>query len=351
MTEVVICCGVGGTGKTTASAAMAVAFATAGKRVVVLTIDPARRLADALSIREIGNAPTRVEIPGVEGSLHALMLDRKSTWDDIVRRFSPSDAAADRLLANRYYRAVSTRLTGSHEYMAIEKLHELVEADRWDVVVVDTPPAQHVVDFFRAPDRIRRVFDRSVLSAFTKEQPGLLGRATSRVATLLQRLAGERVMRDIAEFFGLMSELSGGFRDRARTIGELLANTERTSYYLITDARAPERNNLLDFLQEIRERRMHFAGFVVNRVAMRPDPSRDHELPGHLPMEEWPRWRGALTHLVSEAVARADRQEQAVERLIRAAGGAPAWRIPEVPGGVGDLDGLRSMAAHLPPLA
>ena len=156
MTQILICCGVGGTGKTTASAAMAVAHAAVGKRVAVLTIDPARRLADALSLEELGNTPTLVPLPGVPGSLHALMLDRKSTWDDIVRRFSPSPAAVERLLANRYYRAVSTRLTGSHEYMAIEKLYELVEAERWDIVVVDTPPHNTSSTSFAPPTESAR---------------------------------------------------------------------------------------------------------------------------------------------------------------------------------------------------
>ncbi|MBT3219876.1 MAG: ArsA family ATPase, partial [Proteobacteria bacterium] len=138
MTRVLVCCGVGGVGKTTIAAALGVGLARAGEKVVVLTIDPAQRLADALGLERLGNSPTKVSIKG--GELDAMMLDRKATWDEVIRRFSSDEQKAERLLTNRYYKAVSERLTGSHEYMAIEKLYELVETDRWDVVVVDTPP-------------------------------------------------------------------------------------------------------------------------------------------------------------------------------------------------------------------
>ena len=144
MTRVVVCCGVGGVGKTTTSAALGLRLATRGARVCVLTIDPARRLADALGV-QLGHEPSPVSLEA-EGTLHALMLDRKATWDGMIRRFAPDKDTAESLLANRYYRAVSTRLGGSQEYMAMEKLYELVESGTWDVVVVDTPPTQHALD-------------------------------------------------------------------------------------------------------------------------------------------------------------------------------------------------------------
>src|SRR5690606_15293435 len=148
--------------------------------------------------------------------------DRKGTWDQVITRFSPSPEAAARLLENRYYRAVSTRLAGSHEYMAIEKLHELVETGRWDVVVVDTPPTQHVLDFFQAPERVRHVFDRSVLGTLVDPGRGLVGAATRRAVQLVERLAGARVMEDIAEFFSLIGGMSGGFKARSSAVAALL---------------------------------------------------------------------------------------------------------------------------------
>lgn len=349
--EIFVCCGVGGTGKTTTSAALGVGHALAGRRVVVLTIDPARRLADALGLESLGNTAREIEVPGATGSLHALMLDRKGTWDQVIRRFSPTPETAEKLLSNRYYRAISTRLTGSHEYMAIEKLHELVESDRWDLVVVDTPPTQHVLDFLHAPDRVRRIFDSSVLRGLVDPGRGLVGAATRRALTLLERLAGARVMEDIAEFFSLIGELSGGFRARSKAVSELLAS-HRTRYWLVADANAPERNDLLGFLAALRERRMRFAGFLVNRVARAPDLAGGRALPeavDGLDEATWAEWRAALERLASRADEDARRHRDAAAALSSAADGAPVWLIPEIPEGVRNIEGLGALSVYLPP--
>ena len=146
------------------------------------------------------------------------MLDQKQTWDEVIRRFASSDALAERLLANRYYKAVSERLSGSHEYMAVEKLYDLVNSGRWDIVVVDTPPAQHTLDFFRAPDRIRKILNRTALRAFIEPGRGLIGVATSGVMSVFKRVAGESVLGDIQEFFELISGFSAGFRERTKPL-------------------------------------------------------------------------------------------------------------------------------------
>ncbi|MBW2256182.1 MAG: ArsA family ATPase, partial [Deltaproteobacteria bacterium] len=220
-TEVLVCCGVGGVGKTTAAAALAIGHALSGRSVVVLTIDPARRLADALSV-ELGNDPRPVSLSELghqgPGTLDGLMLDRKATFDSVVTRFSPSEESTERLLANRYYRAVSERLGGSHEYMAMEKLYDLVTDGRWDLVVVDTPPTQHALDFFRAPERVHRVFDRSVLPALIQPGKGLIAATTRRVGRVVRHLAGDRVLEDIAEFFNLFSDYAAGFRSRSKAV-------------------------------------------------------------------------------------------------------------------------------------
>ncbi len=350
MTRVQVCCGVGGTGKTTTSAALAVGHALAGQRVVVLTIDPARRLADALGVDTLDNTPRRVEVRGATGTLDALMLDRKSTWDEIVsRRASPQTAA--RLLENRYYRAVSTRLTGSHEYMAVEKLHDLVTEGSYDVVVVDTPPTQHVVDFFRAPERVRGILDRSLLKSLLEPGASLRGAATRGALGIVKGLAGERVMGDIREFFGLIGEMSQGFRERSEQVAALLTS-ERTHYFLVADANAPERNDLLGFLQELRERGMTFAGFLVNRVQEDPTgaiPSREALLRAGRGVQGWESMVDALLVPPVHAHARSVAHLQAVGDLVRAAGGAPAWVVPEVPGGVRSVAGLAALASHLPP--
>ncbi len=350
--QVVLCCGVGGTGKTTTAAALGVGYAIAGQRTVVLTIDPARRLADALDIATLGNTPTRVPLDGLQaaGSLDALMLDRKGTWDDIVRD-NASPESADRLLKNRYYQAVSTRLTGSHEYMAVEKLHTLATSGRWDVVVLDTPPTQHVVDFFQAPDRIRGLLDRSVLTSLTDGGSGLRGVAARSALALLRRVAGAPVMGDIAEFFGLFAELSPGLRQRSAEVADLLA-APTTQTFLVAHADAPERNDLHGFLAELRARELHFAGFLINRVQpvpTAPVPSSDilREAGAHL--DAWPAMADALLALPGEASRRAHAHRDAARELAAHAGGAPVWLVPDVPGGVRSVEGLAALAQSLPP--
>ncbi|MEZ4236552.1 MAG: ArsA-related P-loop ATPase [Myxococcota bacterium] len=355
MTRVAVCCGVGGTGKTTISAALAVSWAASGERVAVLTIDPARRLADALGVGALDNVPREVALPaGAEGTLHALMLDRKGTWDEVIARRARPETV-ERLLHNPYYRAVSTRLSGSHEYMAVEKLHDLVTSGRYDRVVVDTPPTQHVVDFFRAPDRVRGILDRSLLRALFDPGDGLRGTAARGALSLVRRLAGDRVMGEIQEFFELMSEMSSGFVARSEAVAALLKSPD-TAYWLVTDANAPERNDLLGFLEELRERGMGFAGFLVNRV----EPVPEGPFPSREALLAMARARGgdarawefaveALVRLPEAAAARAARQRAAIGELVKAAGGAPAWRIPEVPGGVRSIDGLAALAPALPP--
>ena len=346
--DVAVCCGVGGTGKTTTSAALAVGHALAGRRVAVLTIDPARRLADALGIERLGNDPHPVEVPGASGGLWALMLDRKGTWDAVIRSRA-TEETAQRLLNNPYYQAVSTRLSGSHEYMAVEKLHQLVHGGAFDVVVVDTPPTQHAVDFFRAPERVRGILDRSLLAGLL-EPRGFRGAATRGALAVVHRLAGDGVMGDIREFFTLMGELAAGFRERSADIATLLTS-EHTAYWLVANAEAPERNDLLGFLGELRERDMRFAGFLVNRVQSEPTgPFPTVQTLGTAAEgEAWARMAEALMSLPQRAHQRAKTHRRAVADLVQSAGGAPAWLIPEIPGGVRTMEGLMALSEHLPP--
>jgi anion-transporting ArsA/GET3 family ATPase len=350
VTDIIVCCGVGGTGKTTTAAALGVASALAGHRTVVLTIDPARRLANALGLDHLGNEPTPVHVPGADLPLHALMLDRKGTWDNVVRRFSATSDHAERLLANRYYRTVSTRLTGSHEYMAIEKLYELVESGEWEKVIVDTPPARHVLDFFKAPDRVARVFDQSVLGVFTQPSRGLFAGATRRAVEVIERIAGEFVMGDISEFFKLFADLSQGFRSRAAATATLL-RSRQTRYFLVVNANAPERNDVLGFLGTLRSEGMHFAGFLVNRTARRlalPAGGLPDRIDGLEP-EAWSSWRDALTALPERHKAQRAAHLEHARALVSAAGGAPAWLVPQLEGGVRDAADLARLARHLPP--
>lgn len=355
-TSVLVCCGVGGTGKTTTAAALGVAHAALGLRTVVLTIDPARRLAEALGV-ELGHDPTRIHglqtSDGRPAVLAAMMLDRKGTWDALVRRYAEDEQQAERLLQNRYYRAVATRLTGSHEYMAIEKLYELVSSGSWDLVVLDTPPAQHVLDFFEAPERIRGLLDNGAVAALLRPRSGFVGVAARQALRVVERVAGEDVMQGITEFFDLFGGLSAGLRERSAAVAELL-RSERTRYLLVADASAPERSDVLGFLGELRERGMRFAGFLLNRAAPPVGPAsslrpEDLQRPQGMDDATWERWSEALLGVPPIADARARRHRESASQLAQRAEGAPLWLIPEVAGGIHDLEALRALAPSLPP--
>lgn len=351
MTEVLVVCGAGGVGKTTCAAALAVRHAKAGRKVALVTIDPARRLADALGLAGLGNDPTPVTLP--DGTtLDALMLDRKATWDALVAAHARDAETAARLLANPYYQAISTRLGGGHEYMATEKLHALATDGRWDLVVVDTPPSLHAVDFFRAPDRIRRVLDQRWLAALLRPGDGLVGLATRRVTDVVRRLAGEGVLADLAAFF----DLAGGVAERLRAHGaevDALLRGAACRYLLVTSARAPREEEVraLAALLAADGRRVH--ALLLNRAAA-PLTHPEAALIGALPDAPagvdgmaWDRVRAALTAAVHEAAARARADAATAERL-GALAHAPVWPVPELEAGIATQDALTGLADALP---
>lgn len=354
MTRVIVCCGVGGVGKTTAAAALAVAHALAGQRTVVLTIDPARRLADALGIAALGNDAVPVDLTsiGATGTLHALMLDRKSTFDELVRRHTADTDTAERLLANPYYVAASTRLTGSHEYMATVKLEELVTDGRWDVVVVDTPPAQHAVEFFHAPERMVRLFDSSTLGALAGGG-GLLGVATRQVGRVLERIAGQATIRDISEFFRLTGGMAGALRERSARV-EAVLHSEQTALYLVTPPRIDSVGDVSAFAEVLRVERLRLAGLIANRVVLAPRlaaPISRERLPAcpeDVGPAEWNTLSDALVALPPRVEALAREQTEACSILSSAADGAPVAVLPEIPGGVRTLEALARLAPFLP---
>lgn len=353
MTRVVIACGLGGVGKTTAAAGVAVAHALAGRRVVVLTIDPARRLADALGLSGLGNEAVEVDLSpiGASGTLHALMLDRKATFDDLVRRHGEPELV-ERLLLNRYYRAASTRLSGAHEYMAIVKLEDLVQAGRWDVIVLDTPPAQHVVDFFHAPERMATLFEPGSLSALGGGG-GLLGMATRRVGVVLERLAGESVIKDVGEFFRLMGSVGEHIRDQSEHIRARL-RSEHTGFVLVTAPRLDVLSDVEAFADLLRAQDMRIEGMLVNRVVLPPRlaqriaAGRLPSVPDDLDAPEWDAVVESLVALPAMVDALARDHAAAISRLSAAVDGAPVSVLPEIPGGVRTLESLARLAPFLP---
>src|SRR3954471_12942475 len=205
-TRIIVCCGAGGVGKTTTSAALALAAAEAGRTVVVLTIDPARRLAQSLGLVELDNEPRRVETPGVDGELHAMMLDMKRTFDDIVVAHATPDRA-QQILENPFYQALSSSFAGTQEYMAMEKLGQLRATDRWDLIIVDTPPSRSALDFLDAPNRMSRFLDGTMIRLLTAPARAG-GRVGLRFASagfmffskIISKILGGQLLRDISAF-------------------------------------------------------------------------------------------------------------------------------------------------------
>jgi anion-transporting ArsA/GET3 family ATPase len=277
--RVVICVGSGGVGKTTTSAALALWGAQQGRRAVVLTIDPARRLADSLGLGALGDQPHVVD-PAVlarhgvvaRGTLSAMMLDQKDAWDRLVARHAPSDDVRERILRNRFYLSLSQTFAGSYEYMAIEQLCVLVESGAYDLIVLDTPPTKHALDFFEAPERIRDFLDRRVVRWLVMpylSRGWIAAKAMNRTAGFLFRkleeATGIAALAEISDFFSAMSGMFDAFSARTDTIHRIL-RAPSTAFLLVT---GPEEQVLTEaefFSQRIQALRMPLTGVVFNRV-------------------------------------------------------------------------------------
>ena len=273
--QICICAGSGGVGKTTTSAAIAMGMAARGLKVAVLTIDPAKRLANSLGLPELGNEermidPERFAAHGIEmkGELWAMMLDAKRTFDDLVERHAPDEQTRDRILENRIYKEISNAMAGSQEYMAMEKLYELHQEARYDLLVLDTPPTRHALDFIDAPERMARFIEGRSLQFFLK--PGRLGmkvvgRSGGLLFSALKRITGIDLLQDLSEFFQSFGDMAQGFSERAQRVKELLGQ-RGTTFVLVT---APEREAIDEgvfFWRRLKEARLPFGGVVVNKV-------------------------------------------------------------------------------------
>lgn len=223
--------GNGGVGKTTTAAALGLAYATKGFKTLVMTIDPARRLADAMGIQLKGNSVTQVHLSSTD-NLYGMMLDPKATWDETVTRYCEDPNVADQLLNNKFYEAMSTRLSGSQEYMASERLFQIVDAYDFEVIIVDTAPATHALDFLRAPTRIHKTLSQSMLSSLTSPGFGFASTATIGLRKLVSRLIGQTVLAEIADFFRLFRTVSNGLKQHANEVEQWLRGDQCTFYWV-----------------------------------------------------------------------------------------------------------------------
>ncbi|MGO9557890.1 MAG: ArsA family ATPase [Acidimicrobiales bacterium] len=265
--SIIICCGSGGAGKTTASAAIALAGARAGRKACVVTIDPARRLADALGIGSLGNTPTLIQ-GDWPGELSAMMLDAKRTFDDLVGLYSEGPEQAERILSNPLYRNLTSALSGTQEYMAAEKLYELHESGDFDLVVVDTPPTRNALDFLDAPGRLTRFLENRVFRLLL--MPGRASMKALSVATqvflrTISRVAGSEIVEDAMAFFRAFDGMEQGFRDRARRVEQLLADPG-TAFVLVAAPRRDSVGEARFFSERLAEAGLPVAALVMNRV-------------------------------------------------------------------------------------
>ena len=281
--EIVIHCGSGGVGKTTTAAAAATEAAIhLGGKVLVLTVDPARRLANALGLEQFGNIETQVPpdafaAAGVEprGELWAAMLDTKQSWDDLIRRHAPDAKTRDAILANPLYQNLMGRFVQSHDYIAMERLYEIHASGRYDLIVVDTPPTRNAIDFLEAPARMADFFSSRFLRLLTAPaRSRVVNFASKPFYNVADRILGTQFLEDIAEFFLLFQSMYGGFVQRAQAVTRVLEDRRTTFVVVSTLESAPVREAEF-FIEELHRRKLHLGAVVLNKVL--PDYLRDRK--------------------------------------------------------------------------
>ena len=378
-TRIIVCCGSGGVGKTTTAAALGLRAAERGRHVVVLTVDPARRLAQSMGLSSLDNTPRPV--PGAEaeaagGSLHAMMLDMKRTFDEIVEGHSDPDRA-EQILANPFYQSLSSSFAGTQEYMAMEKLGQLRRADEWDLIVVDTPPSRSALDFLDAPQRLGRFLDGRLIRILTAPTKAG-GRAYLKfvtagftmVTSVITKVIGAQMLRDVQTFVAAFDTMFGGFRERAEDTYRLL-QAPGTAFLVIATPEPDALREASYFVDRLSSDQMPLAGLVVNRVHRSPAPHLSaarslaaaevlQPVPGNggrdggtrnLPAAAATMSRHPLTatalRLHAERMQLAERERRLEESFSAAHPAIPMAEVLAQPEDVHDLDGLRSVGKEL----
>jgi len=356
--EICVCAGAGGVGKTTTSAAIAMGMAATGKKVAVLTIDPARRLANSLGLPELGNEERQVgaerfDAAGLEmrGELWAMMLDAKRTFDDLVEQYAPDEAARDRVLNNRIYKELSNAVAGSQEYMAMEKLYELHAEGRYDLLVLDTPPSRNALDFLDAPERLSRFIDSRSLQFFLA--PGrtglkVFGRGTGLMFAALKRVTGINLLQDLSEFFQAFGDMADGFNERAVEVSRLLSEP-RVTFLLVTSPQKESIDEAVFFHRRLEERNMPFGGVVVNRMHVEgsADEAAVAAVEGDLSKLLDPKLAQRVAKNFADYRALAERDSENVTALAAELSGEPLMIVPYLEDDVHDIGGLALMNDHL----
>jgi anion-transporting ArsA/GET3 family ATPase len=355
--RVCVCGGSGGVGKTTISAAIALGMAAEGAKVAVVTIDPAKRLANALGLRELDNEPRRVapetlctDGARIPGELWAMMLDPKRTFDELIDRVAPDACRAREIKANRIYGELSTAVSGSQEFTAIAKLYELDQEQDFDLLVLDTPPSRNALDFLYAPRRLTAFLDGRALKTFVRPT-GLgmrtFGRGAAPLLGALRRITGVDLLSDLSTFFGLLGETTESFSLRATKVQAMLT-APTTAFLLVTSAQREPIAEALWLRRTLEEIGVPFSGVVVNRVHHDILAGREpDELDATLVEELGPRLARAVAANFHDYHVLARRDERNVAVLARELEGKPLLLVPYLDDDVHDLEGLWRMHRYL----
>ncbi len=377
-TRIIVCCGSGGVGKTTTAAALGLRAAERGRHVVVLTVDPARRLAQSMGLSSLDNTPRPVPLPEAtaDGTLDAMMLDMKRTFDEIVEGHADPDRA-EQILANPFYQSLSSSFAGTQEYMAMEKLGQLRRTEQWDLIVVDTPPSRSALDFLDAPQRLSRFLDGRLIKLLTAPTRAG-GRAYLKVVNvslgvltgIVTKVLGAQVLRDVQTFVSAFDTMFGGFRERAEDTYRLL-QTPGTAFLVVATPEPDALREASYFVERLSEDRMPLAGLILNRVHRSPatrlsaarslaaaeallpaggaDNAQSGANGGGAPLADVTRYPLAVAalRLHAERMQLIASERRLSQRFTAAHPAVPVARVIAQPEDVHDLDGLRVIGESL----
>jgi len=378
-TRIIVCCGSGGVGKTTTAAALGLRAAERGRHVVVLTVDPARRLAQSMGLSSLDNTPRPVPVPDAAegGTLHAMMLDMKRTFDEIVEGHADPDRAGQ-ILANPFYQSLSSSFAGTQEYMAMEKLGQLRRTEQWDLIVVDTPPSRSALDFLDAPQRLSRFLDGRLIKLLTAPTRAG-GRAYMKVVNvsfgvftgIVTKVLGAQVLRDVQTFVAAFDTMFGGFRERAEDTYRLL-QAPGTAFLVVATPEPDALREASYFVERLSEDRMPLAGLILNRVHRSPaarlsvarstaaaeallpvggpaDNAHSAAVNGGAPLADVTRYPLAVAalRLHAERMQLIAKERRLSQRFTAAHPAVPVARVIAQPEDVHDLAGLRVIGESL----
>jgi len=361
--KIILVCGSGGVGKTTLAASLALKGATLGKKTIVLTIDPAKRLATSMGLAKLGGEPTRISPKNIEAQtghkdifLDAMMLDTKRTFDELVTRYAPNAAVKDRILENKIYLHLSNMMAGSQEYMAMEKLHDLVGHTDYDLIVVDTPPTTHAIDFLEAPDRMMSMLGDSMIHVLLKPALAmgksgffLFDKGAKLILKVLDKITGFELLKDVADMLDAFREMLGGFESRASDVKKML-QSNKSVFVLVTanDERSVSEARFFD--EKMKSLQLNLNGIIMNRCFPFSEASEkevDEDLKelskkyGFELAEKITQVRKNEEPLIEEEIVRQKEMKSLLEK------GQFFLKIPLFQGDVHDLEGLWSIASYL----